>query len=174
MVAAMLGATLLLPVCSSSAFAGWSAAQSFGASRYEHAREAVAVDARGDVAVAWATRGNPESGPPRYRTSVHVAVRTANGRLLTRTVWSSHAETNSLAVAIGAGEVTVVWGSTSRAARDAITTPVRAAYGPLIGHWRAPRIIGRESEPSAFEPANWHPNLAVAPDGEVLLAWNTS
>ncbi|HMD56701.1 MAG TPA: hypothetical protein VKG82_04455 [Solirubrobacteraceae bacterium] len=166
MFAATLAAVLMLSLCSSVAFAGWSAPQSFGVSRY--ATTAVAVDARGDAAVAWATRGSPSIGP-RFRTSVHVTVRSANGRLSTRTVWSSNdAEPLGVSVVLTASEVTVAWGSFNRAG----TGTVRAAYGPLIGRWCQPRAIGRISVPAFYPPVPWVPHLAVASDGEVLLAWS--
>ncbi len=170
--AVALAATLILLLsCSSVAFAGWSAPQSFGVSSY--AVTALAVDARGDAALAWATRGNPEFAPT-YRTSVHVTVRTARGRLSTRTVWSSHdAEAESLSVVLGAGEVTVAWDTRSRAEAQGRTIVIRAAYGPLIGRWPAPRAIRRVGyePPSLAIPSEQH--LAIAPDGEVLLAFNT-
>ncbi len=156
MFAATLAAVLMLLLCSSMAFAGWSAPQSFGVSRY--ATTAVAVDAHGDAVVAWATRGSPAIGP-RFHTSVHVAVRTANGRLSTRTVWSSNdAEPLSVSVGIGAGEVTVAWGSFNRAGQGT----ARAAYGPLIGRWYPARAIGRISVPAFYPPIPWVPHLAVA------------
>jgi hypothetical protein len=114
MLTATLAAILLLTVSSCLALAGWSAPQSFGVSRY--AITAVAVDARGDAAVAWATQSNPGVGP---------SLRAANGRLSSRTVWSSHdAETNGLSVVLGTHEVTVTWGSFNRSG----TGTVRAAY----------------------------------------------
>jgi len=137
----------------------------------------VAVDARGDAAVAWATQGNPEFGP-NFHSSVHVTVRTASGRLSTRTVWSSHdAETEGLSVVIGAGEATVAWDARSRAEAQGRTIVIRAAYGPLIGRWRPARAIRRipfepPGEVLGGEPAEQH--LAIAPDGEVLLAFNAS
>jgi len=172
---ATLGAIVSLLACCSSAFAGWSVPRSFGVSRY--ASSAVAVDARGDAAVVWATHGNPGFGPT-FRTSVHVTVRTASGRLSTRTVWSSgDAETEDLSVVLGAGEVTVAWDTRSRAeATKGTTSVIRAAYGPLIGRWRPARAIGRVPFEFVTEVvyAEQQQRLAIAADGEVLLAFHAS
>lgn len=169
--ATTLAVMLTLLVCSSLAFAGWSAPQSFGVSRYGHVSSALAVDARGDAAVAWATGGSMRNRP--FRTSVNITARTAGGRLSTRTVWSSNnAELRNLSVVLGAGEVTVVWDSRSRAEAKGTTTVIRAAYGPLIGRWRPPRVIRRIPYEPSYPPIPWDQHLAVAPNGEVLLAFN--
>lgn len=170
---ATLAVGLTLLVCSSSAFADWSTPQVFGVSRY--ALTAVAVDARGDAAVAWA-RESGSSPVGRYRTSVHVTLRMASGRLLTRTLWSSNdARAEHVSVALGAGEATVIWASQSRA-QTAIPI-LRADYGPLIGRWSPPRVIGRDPWEQGYPPTphgfgDWFGHLAVAPDGEVLLTFN--
>ena len=169
-IAASLACGLVLSVCAGSAFAGWSAPRSFGVTSY--ATTAVAVDARGDAAVAWATRGSPG---PSFRSSLHLTVRTASGRLSTRTVWSSNdAETEDLSVVLGAGGVTVSWDTRSRAETRGTTSVIRAAYGPLIGRWRPARAIGRV--PYELVPevtyAERQERLAIAPGGEVLLAFH--
>jgi len=168
MFAAALAAAVALSVCASSALAGWSAPQSFMGST-DPSGTAVAVDSRGDAAVVWRTGGFLR-GLTAYSDSVQLVARLASGRLVTRTVWRSHvAQVRSVSVAIGDGQVTVAWSYYDRAGREAVA----AAYGPLVGRWSVPQTLGRETEMSAFEPGNWHPNLAVAPDGEVLLAWDT-
>src|ERR1019366_7725195 len=97
-------AMALVPlVCSGAALAGWSAPRALSvAPSSPYANRAVAVDSHGDAAVAWETVGSwpVESHghrcPPAPSTrscfpvsTVHVAVRTAGGRLLTRGLWSS-------------------------------------------------------------------------------------
>ncbi|HEU4975033.1 MAG TPA: hypothetical protein VFT50_08070 [Baekduia sp.] len=116
---------------------------------------ALAVDGRGDVAVAWSTSGrrvDHATGPAR----VGVAIRTPAGRVRSHLLWSRRREGAS-AVAVGIdrhGEVTVAWVARGR---------VHAAFGAAARRrWRAPRRVG----PGVARPA-----LAVAPDGEVLLAW---
>ena len=168
---AALVSLLLSSVLSGSAWAGWSAPRSVSVARYWGA--AAAVDGRGDAALAWVNKGADADPVTRYRTSVYVRVWTAGGRAVTRKLWSSNdARTDSLDVVLGAGEVTVVWVTDNREA----TTPVlRAAYGPLIGRWRAPRVIGHDPWEQGYPPTgldNWFEHLAVAPDGEVLLAFN--
>ncbi len=164
--AATLTATLMFLASSNAAFAGWSVPRSFGVSRY--AMSAVAVDSRGDAAVAWMTQGNPGVGPD-FRTSVYVTVRRANGRLSTRRVWSSRdAEAHGVSVVLGAGAVTVAWSSFDRSG----TGTVRAAYGPFSGRWPAPRAIGRLAGEPSYPPIPWDQHMAIAPDGEVLLTFN--
>jgi hypothetical protein len=183
-VAALAAIVMLLP-CSSVALAGWSVPRVLSVTRSSpFASTAVAVDSRGDAAVAWETVGSwPVQShgrrcPKTQSTtgclpvsSVHVAVRTADGRLVTRTLWSSRINpTIHLSVVLGRGQATVAWGyynltSTSETAR--------AAYGPLIGRWSPSRMIGHFYD-VAFTTgkAPWYPQLAAAPNGEVLAAWN--
>jgi hypothetical protein len=86
-------------------------------------------------------------------------------------VWSSNdAEPRDISVVLGAGEVTVVGDSYRRA--ETMTTVIRAAYGPLTGRWTPPRAIGRIPYEPSYPPIPWDQHLAVAPDGEVLLAFN--
>lgn len=163
MVAAALAATVALLAGAGSAVAGWSTPQAFMGSD-NSSGSAVAVDSRGNAAVAWLSSPNAS-----YHASAQLMVRLASGRHLTRTVWSGQdAQAYDVSVVIGGGEVTVAWNYRNRANREA----VGAAYGPLIGHWSSPQTIGRETEPASYEPSDWHPNLAVSPGGEVLLAWN--
>jgi hypothetical protein len=83
--AAVLGAAAVFMACAASASATWSAPETFPAPPY-YEGPAVAVNARGDMAIAWATRGNPAE-PPVSRTSVHLVVRAAHGRLISRRLW---------------------------------------------------------------------------------------
>ncbi len=163
-----LVALLTLSLCSSPALASWSAPQRFAVS--PNALTADAVDGRGDAVVAWATEDITERGPA-FHSSVHVTARTASGRLSTRTVWSSgNTYPRGLSVVLGAGEVTVAWDSVSRT--DTTSTTIYAAHGPLTGRWSAPRKIGRALYEPVYPPRPWDQHLAVAADGEVLLAFN--
>jgi hypothetical protein len=104
-------------------------------------------------------------------SSVHVAVRTADGRLVTRTLWSSRINPSMhLSVVLARGQVTVAWGYYNLASTSEIA---RTAYGPLIGRWSPSRTIGHFYD-VAFTAgkAPWYPRLAAAPNGEVLAAWN--
>jgi hypothetical protein len=169
MFAAALAVVLMLLLCSNLAFAGWAAPRSF--SVVPLSTIAVAVDGRGDAAVAWMTPSNWPSTAARYRTSVHLVVRTANGQLLKRMVWSStDARPKDLSVALGHSEVTVVWDSYSRA--ETRTTVIRAAYGPLRGRWSPAQMIARIPYEPSYPPIPWDQHLAIAPSEEVLLAYN--
>jgi hypothetical protein len=169
-LAATVAATLLALTASSAAFAGWSAPQSLTVPG--EAVSEVAVDGHGDAALAWATRHNTSTGAI-FRTSVHVTVRTAYGRVITRTVWSSKdARTDDISLVIGTGGVTIAWESATRAEEEAGAPTVRAAYGPLAGRWNPAHAIGRSSVPADYPPVRWVPHLAIAPDGDVLLVWS--
>jgi hypothetical protein len=149
------------------ASARWSAPQTIRTHGYPVV-SAVAVDARGDAAVAWVESAN---GPYTPHESVHLLLRT-HGQLHSRVVWSStHARLGGLTVAIGRGEVTVAWAFADTLRSDPWQS-VDAAYGPLNGSWFAARAVGRLTEFSAFVPG-WQPRLAEAPAGSVLLAWDT-
>lgn len=164
-LAAALAATLGL-VVAGPVLAGWSAPQRFAMTGYPE-WSAVAVDSSGDAAVAWATAANRVGGKQQ---SVHLLVRLAGGRLLTRTLWSAKpVGVGGVTVAIGHREATVAWSWTPDSGGQ---TTVEAAYGPLSGPWAPPRAIGYETEPSAFVP--WRqPALAESADGTVLLTWDT-
>ncbi len=146
----------------------------------------VAVDSHGDVAVAWSRTG---ARPAEYRgrrcswtsgkpkrlgcypvTTVHLTVVTANGHTITRVVSSARAE-ELLGVVLSPSEATVLLGY----ATPRIDSPggVRVAYGPLIGRWSAPQSIsGRWSIGWTNARPGAQPNLALSPDGTVLVAWN--
>lgn len=146
-----------------SAVAGWSAPLSVKTSPF--GTEAVAVDARGDAAIAFAPSGSPAVSPI-YRSSVTVWVRAASGHMTTHRVWSSSSErVDGLSVALDAqGQATVAWVSSTRHQQESVggAGTVHAAYGTLTGRWAGARSIGRGLQES---------RLAVAPDGKVLLVW---
>ncbi len=147
----------------------------------------VAVDSRGDVAVAWSRTG---ARPAEYQgrrcswqprpparlgcypvTTVHLTVAMASGQTLTRVVTTARAEGVMGVVLSTTGEATVLL----EYAKPRVDSPggLRVAYGPLTGRWSAPQTIsGRwnigwtNGRPSA------HPSLALSPDGTVLVAWN--
>ena len=48
---------------------------------------------------------------------------------------------------------------------------MEAAWGPLVGRWSAPRAVGRWAGQAFI--LGGAPTLAEAPDGTVLLAWDT-
>jgi hypothetical protein len=175
----------MLLVCSSVALAGWSTPRVLSLAHFSpYASTAVAVDSRGDAAVAWETVGSwpveshgRRCSPSPTRPScfpvstVHVAVRTASGRLVTRALWSSRINpTIHLSVVLSSGGVTLAWGYYNTASTS---ETARVAHGPLIGRWSPSRPIGHFWD-VAFTTgkAPWYPRLAVAPDGEVLVAWN--
>ncbi len=172
---------LVFLACAADALAGWSAPRVLSRAHYSAvAIPVVAVDARGDAAVAWETVGSwPKqshgrrcSPSPTRRScfpvsSIHLAVRSASGQLLTRTLWSSRINpTIVLSVVLGHGEATLAWGFAEPAA-DVET--VRVAYGPLNGRWAPSRAIGSFWGPTPFLH---YPQLAIAADGEVTAAWN--
>ena len=158
---AAVAAMSVVFACAGDALAEWSAPQTTSITR--SATTAVAVNARGDTAIAWA-RGPAQ--PRSYGTSVFVTVRTANGRLRTRRIWSSRrASTGAIAVAIDRkGEITAAWIVNTRRNDGGRSGPGRlyAAYGTITGHWTSKRVLGSGIT---------QPRLAVAPHGRVLLLW---
>ncbi len=172
-------ATLL--ALSGTARAGWSAPRLLSrAHASPYALTTDAVDARGDAAVAWETVGRwPRSShgrrcapsPAREGcfpvSTVHLAVRGADGRVIERTPWSSRIEpTMQLSLVLGAGRATLAWGYWSTAGSAIVTA--RLASGPLFGRWRSSRVLAR------FRPAlpfGGYPQLAIAPSGELLATW---
>jgi hypothetical protein len=143
------------------ALAGWSAPQTASVAR--GSTSSIAVNAHGDAVVAWARSTNPGH---EFGTAVYLTVRTAEGRLRTRRIWSSRrASTGGIAVAIDhRGEVTVAWIVNTRRNQGGRSGPGKlyAAYGPISGRWKRKRIVGRGLT---------GPRLAVAPHGRVLLLW---
>lgn len=165
MISAFFVAVSLLLVGPSVALPGWSEPRPIAAPGA--GPTAVAVDGHGDAAVAWATTPAPQL---TFGTTVHVAVRLASGKVIAHAVWSSgKAQALHVLVAMGHGEVTVAWVCSTRNERLEGAT-LRAAYGPLAGRWAPARVIGHWHD--FAPPANRYPRLAVAPAGEVLLAFD--
>ncbi len=148
----------------------------------------VAVDSRGDVAVAWSRTGarpaeyqgrrcswGPGKPEPKRLgcypvTTVHLTVVMASGQTVTRVVTSARAE-QLIAVVLSPAEATVLLGYT----KPRIDSPggVRVAYGPLIGRWSAPQTISGRWSIGWTNGFPWaQPRLALSPDGTVLVAWN--
>jgi hypothetical protein len=157
-----------------AAHASWSAPQAVSNARQSpYTAPAVALDSRGDAAVAYETVGPfPQCAPGATSTacmpvtSVLVSVR-VNGRVTTRLLWRGRTQPSAdLAVAIGAGEVTVAWG---QAVANHVGEVLRVAHGPLSGAWAPERAIAAFP---GLEPFVRGPQLAAAPDGEVLMTWN--
>lgn len=146
----------------------------------------MAVDSRGDVAVAWSRTG---ARPARYRgrrcswrtgrptrlgcypvTTVHLTVVMTSGRTVTRVVSSARAEYLS-GVVLSPAEATVLLGYTKP--RIDSLGGLRVAYGPLIGRWSAPRTIsGRWSIGWTNGRPEALPHLALSSDGTVLVVWD--
>jgi hypothetical protein len=148
----------------------------------------VAVDSRGDVAVAWSRTGarpaeyqgrrcswGPGKPDPKRLgcypvTTVHLTVVMASGQTVTRVVTSARAEA-LIGVVLSPAEATVLLGYT----KPRIDSPggVRVAYGPLIGRWSAPQTISGRWSIGWTNGFPWaQPHLALSPDGTVLVAWN--
>src|SRR5271166_1382278 len=176
-VTAML-ASLALP---SAAHAGWSAPVTL--SRTSTWPSAVAADAAGDSAVAWATvRGLPPKSTDLYCalhpfkpscsgiSSVHLAVRTSRGRVVTRTVWEGRSGEMGMSLVIARGEVTLGWGAYD--ASDPNET-AREVHGRLLGPWSQAKVLGHFLDyliTGGRTPL--YPQLAAAPNGTVLAAWS--
>lgn len=175
---AVVLASLALPA---TAAAGWSAPATLPHSSVWPS--AVAADSAGDSAVAWTTfRSLPSTGMRHYCSlhpfkatcsgiaGVHLAVRSADGRILARTVWEGRAGETGMSVVIGRGEVTLGWGSYD--ATDPNET-AREVHGPLLGRWSHAHVLGHFLDyqlTAAGMP--FYPRLAAAPDGTVLAAWS--
>jgi hypothetical protein len=159
---AALAVVLVALTGASAVQARWSPPQSIpapGASA-----TAVAVNSRGDAAIAWAT------GTRAFRASVYVAVRKQGGTLRRHLVWSSRRYgTASISVVIDRRRrVTVAWAGTRR---NASRQTVRAAYSTSSGRWSRVRVVGHAAILENLPPDRF-PRLAAASDGRVLLAWD--
>lgn len=103
-------------------------------------------------------------------TQVHLAVRTASGRVVSRTVWEGKSGEAGMSLVIARGQVTLGWGAYD------VTDPnetAREVHGPLLGRWSQARVLGRFLDyliTGGHTP--FYPQLAVAPDGTVLAAWS--
>jgi hypothetical protein len=175
--ATALGALVL----ATGAHAAWS--KPFALSPASVWPSAVAADSAGDVAVAWATfKGRAPSSMNRYCVlhpfkqscyptgQLHLAVRTASGRVVSRTVWEGKSGETGMSVVIGRGQVTLGWGAYD--VSDPNET-AREVHGALLGRWSQARVLGRFLD---YNLTGGHtplyPKLAVAPNGTVLAAWS--
>ncbi len=169
-----VAATVVLFVWSATALATWSMPRVLSVTRFSpYAGTAVAVDSRGDAAVAWETVGSwPVQSHGRRClpgattrgcfpvSSVHVAVRTARGRLVTRTPWSGRINPSMhLSVVLSGQGVTLAWGYYNSPSAG---ETARVAYGRLIGRWSPSRAIGSfsDEEFTSGTRRGW-PKLAV-------------
>ncbi len=127
---------------------------------------AVAVNARGDAVVAWATR---RSSTP---TSLHVSLRSSAGRLTSRRVWAGRRRgVGGISVVIDRrGEITLAW--TAAAGPRGRGDTVLTTYRSRAGRWARPQVVGHSYD-EPLSPVD-SPQLAAALDGRVLLAWNRS
>jgi len=150
----------------SPALAGWSAPVAVSRSAEGFPYAALANDARGDSAVAWASPSNEA----RPRAEVNVAFAGPGGRLVERALWrKNHALVGGVAVALDSrGELTVAWIDAARGRTGETLYPhtIRAAYRSPSGTWSPPQVVGYSGP---FLDA--HLRLAVAPNREVLLTW---
>jgi hypothetical protein len=171
-------ASLALP---SAAHANWSAPVTL--SRTSVWPAAVAADSAGDSAVAWATvRALPPKSMDRYCalhpfkrscygiSSVHLAVRTSRGRVVTRKVWEGRSGEMGMSLVIAHGEATLGWGAYD--VGDPNET-AREVHGPLLGPWSRARVLGHFLDyliTGGHTP--FYPRLAGAPNGTILAAWS--
>lgn len=171
-------ASLALP---SAALAGWSAPVTM--SPTSTGPVAVAADSAGDSAVTWQTvRDLPPKStyvycslhpfkPSCYGiTSVHLAVRSSRGRVVSRTVWEGRSGEMGMSLVIGRGEVTLGFGSYD--VSDPNET-AREVHGPLLGPWSQAKVLGHFLDYTITNGGiPFYPQLAVAPNGTVLAAWS--
>jgi hypothetical protein len=155
-----LAAALVAATGATAAEARWSAPQSVTAPSAN--TPALAVNVHGEAAVAWTTAS-------QGRTSVYVAVRSRGGRLRRHRVWFARRwQAGDVSVVIDARRrVTVAWAATRPGAKR---QTVRYAY-TSSGRWGRARVVGHAIIPESLPPDRF-PRLAVARDGDVLLAWD--
>jgi hypothetical protein len=161
----VLAAAWALPA---PAWAGWS-----GVARVPLSAgglwSTAAVDARGDIAVAWIQEGRSHG---HATVRVRAAFRAPGAtRFSVRTLVARRdLAARGTAVALDRrGELTVAWiEQASDAGRLHGPKVVRAAYRTLDGRWSGAQAVGRSS---AFNYAT--PRLAATPDGAVALTYNT-
>ena len=159
LLAGLIAAALAV-TAASAAEARWSAPQSIKAPSAN--TPAVAVNVHGEAVVAWTTAS-------QGRTSVYVAVRSRGGRLRRHRVWSGRRwQAADVSVVIDARRrVTVAWAATRPGAKR---QTVRYAY-TTSGRWARARVVGHAAIQESLPPDRF-PRLAVARDGDVLLAWD--
>jgi len=177
----LLAAVLTALVAPGAAHAAWSGPLTLTRSSAWPA--AIAADSAGDAAVAWATeKGRVPSSMNRYCalhpfkpscyaiTQVHLAVRTASGRVVSRTVWEGKSGEVGMSLVISRGQVTLGWGAYD------VTDPnetAREVHGTLLGPWSQARVLGHFLDyliTGGHTP--FYPQLAVAPNGAVLAVWS--
>lgn len=153
-------AALVALAGATAAEARWSAPQSVTAPSAND--PAVAVNVHGEAAFAWTTAS-------QGRTSVYVAVRSQGGRLRRHRVWFGRRwRAADVSVVIDARRrVTVAWAATRRGAKR---QTLRYAY-TTSGRWGRARVLGHAVIQESLPPDRF-PRLAVARDGDVLLAWD--
>jgi len=163
-----LAVVAAIAIGAAPALAGWSAPWVVSSSGAGFRYVALATDARGDAALAWASES--DVGLVQTRAAVNVAFVGAGGRLVERTLWrSSDALVGGVAVALDArGELTVAWidAARGRSGETLYAHTIRAAYRTPSGKWSPTQIIGYSSP---FLSADLQ--LAAAPNREVLLTW---
>jgi hypothetical protein len=129
---------------------------------------AFSTDEHGDSALAWRVlRQAGRASNWWYDSSVRVAFAGPKGAVTAHTVWRrAHSVIASTTTALDArGELTIAWVEAPSSGKGAIT--IRSMRRAPRGGWSAAEVVGHSS--SAFVYA-W-PQLAAAPDGEVLLTW---
>ncbi len=181
----VLAATLAALALPAGAIARWSAPLALSQARNSpYTAPVVAVDSKGDAAVAWQTvSGFPPSSQDRacalapMRRScypivvLHLLVRDARGRTVRRTVALGRVNpTLRLSLALAGGDVTLAWGTYD--VSDFLET-AQAVFGPMLGRLSAPVLLGHFSDIGfTGGKTELYPQLAVAPDGRVLAAWS--
>jgi hypothetical protein len=161
----VLLALVWLAASAGPAAAAWSPAERLPDARGPRAA-AVAVDARGDAAVAWVITSDRVFASPHAVASIRVAYRLGGrGRWSVGTLRAAYGlEVSGLVLAIApSGEVTAAWIDETPGGRRM----VRAAYRPARGGWSAVQAIGTSSH---FVYA--YPSLAAAADGRVALVYD--
>lgn len=150
---------VLLAAAPATAHAGWSAPLTVPGSTGASA-PVVAVDGRGDVAVAW-TSGTRTSVAVRVAMRRAGSARWGSKTLTERRGWIVRGLT---LVLDRRGRATVAWVDQPRPSGH---RTVRAASRTAAGRWSAVQAVGRSS---SF--LNAQPRLAAAADGSVVLAFN--
>lgn len=164
--ALMVAALATLGAAAPAAPAAWSTTVTVPTSSGAWTPE-LAVNARGDAAVAWSPTLERFGGPGFVRVATR---RGAGGTFVTRTLMR-RADTaiGGLTVALDPrGEGTIAWVE-RRSVRGLLSGPisVKAAYRRVGQSWSTPRLIARVSP---FRYA--FPRLAARPDGRVVLVFN--
>lgn len=158
---------LLMP---SAALAGWSAPTTVSEPGLDAFDPAVAVNARGDAAIAWHWRIDP------YRSNVQVVTRSAGGSFgAPQTIsTSTDADGNNVQnaepdVAIDAeGNVMVVWRKTARRGPYTVASSTEAAFKPAGGAFRAPATLDVHDGSTGGA----HPFVGFDARGNAVALWS--